>query len=444
MKQIIQKFLIFTLFLFVGLLGIAQEKPDDWMYNFPVELDRNVFNDFWKTANNALIYKGKISDTAFFAKADSALSAHSEDTITSTEFVKLYRGALDLFTYEDPHFRIYPQFIRFSDNEEATQKNWGDYILTLPFNLLQINDSLIIDESLSKDLFRGDLILSVNGVSAKDLLDYTYRDRYMNTKMMLLENNMMFSRYYNLKLIHNGKEIELNVTGIPINEYNKLLTNSDDVTTQMYGNVGYVKIEQFNKNKYIISKLRDFIKEVKAVGEHSVIIDIRKNRGGNGEDFDKLMSIFTSKEIYFQKDVKTVKSVKGDSIGKIVSLPDSKIFKQIPLKPKLYLGEMDYYVLISKNTGSQAASFVNIMQYNNLGLLVGEPLQHNAYLYGDADVQNNLFQLYYSTIKYDEYTKAIDGFVCPDISIPYVAKEYMNGGDPILEKLLKRINAKTK
>jgi len=41
------------------------------------------------------------------------------------------------------------------------------------------------------------------------------------------------------------------------------------------------------------------------------------------------------------------------------------------------------------------------------------------------------------TVLFDEYTKSNDGIVYPDIPIPYLASEYMNGGDPVLEKLLR-------
>ena len=41
------------------------------------------------------------------------------------------------------------------------------------------------------------------------------------------------------------------------------------------------------------------------------------------------------------------------------------------------------------------------------------------------------------TVLFDEYTKSNDGIVYPDIPIPYIASEYMNGGDPVLEKLLR-------
>lgn len=46
---------------------------------------------------------------------------------------------------------------------------------------------------------------------------------------------------------------------------------------------------------------------------------------------------------------------------------------------------MDYYVLIGRDTGSIAASFVNMLQYNYTAKLVGEPLLHHALKYGEVD-----------------------------------------------------------
>lgn len=39
----------------------------------------------------------------------------------------------------------------------------------------------------------------------------------------------------------------------------------------------------------------------------------------------------------------------------------------------------------------------------------------------------------------NEYTRSKDGQIYPDIEIPYVAKEYMQSDDPVLEKLLNYI-----
>lgn len=222
----------------------------------------------------------------------------------------------------------------------------------------------------------------------------------------------------------------------------------------MYGNVGYIAINAFQYNKFIIKELRNLVNGVKEIGGNSVIIDLRKNQGGSGKHFDKLLSIFTQKaEIDYDKSVKVMISETtipdygyADSIGKLVTLPDDKIFKKVPLHPNLYMGKMNYYLLISKNTGSMAASFANAMQYNNFGKLVGEPMLRNAVRYGEVcDVNTGrLIHLYYSTVENDNYTKSADGIVRPDIEIPYIADAYMQGGDPILEKLLEKIKEQEK
>ena len=45
-----------------------------------------------------------------------------------------------------------------------------------------------------------------------------------------------------------------------------------------------------------------------------------------------------------------------------------------------------------------------------------------------------------STTEIEENTKAIDGFLKPDLPIPYVAKEYMSGKDAMLETLLSHLS----
>lgn len=320
--------------------------------------------------------------------------------------------------------------------------------MVLPFNLLQIEDSLLVNKSLSNKILKGDLILSVNGKSAKKILDYTYRDRYINSITMQLQNDMMFYPNYDLELIRNGKNIKTKVSGVSLNEYRNLLVNTENITSKILGqDIGYFEIKKFEKNKKIIKKLRKLIEEIRVIGGNSIIIDIRKNGGGSGNDFDKLISIFTpKKEIDYLKDAKILvtekTSLENGAIGDVISLPNAKVLKKIPLKPNLYMGKMNYYILMSINTGSIASSFANIMQYNTFGTLVGEPMRYNATKYGDVIEQNSEFRLIHSTVEYDEYTKAVNGIVKPDISIPFIAEEYAKGGDPILEELIKIIKKK--
>ena len=51
------------------------------------------------------------------------------------------------------------------------------------------------------------------------------------------------------------------------------------------------------------------------------------------------------------------------------------------------------------------------------------------------------FPDYISTVEFDEYTRAVDGVLMPDIAIPYVARDYLSGRDAMLDKLLEIIES---
>ena len=136
-----------------------------------------------------------------------------------------------------------------------------------------------------------------------------------------------------------------------------------------------------------------------------------------------------------------------DMIGKNINIPDKYITKEIKLDNSKYIDGLNYYILVSENTGSIAASFVNIMQFNEAAIIVGEALKHNAIKYGETIAGNLLsytllLETGISTTEYNEHTKAIDGILTPDIHIPYIAKDYMTGKDAVLEKLLEIIKNK--
>lgn len=59
------------------------------------------------------------------------------------------------------------------------------------------------------------------------------------------------------------------------------------------------------------------------------------------------------------------------------------------------MGEINYCMLIRRNVGSMASSFANIMQYIDLGILMSEPIRHNATWYGDAYEQNTEASLFF-------------------------------------------------
>lgn len=184
---------------------------------------------------------------------------------------------------------------------------------------------------------------------------------------------------------------------------------------------------------------------MKEEGYSDLIIDLRENPGGSGEALNLIFSVFSNKDsLAYLKDAKArVSKITKDygfeesQYGQLLSLPSENIFLSFALDSSLYVPGLEVYVLISSNTVSITASFANICQYNEIATLVGEPLAYNALKYGEVELGEFLDNPFaFSTIQYDEHTKAKDGIVRPDIPIPYIASEYMKEGDPVLEKLL--------
>jgi C-terminal processing protease CtpA/Prc len=371
-----------------------------------------------------------------------------KNPIRESEKMLIRRKILDKITYEDPHLRFLP--VLGKKGTKLTRK-----LCALPFNLINISDTLIVDKSFDLTFKKGDRILSVNGVDIDDYLSCSYRDRYMFGYTLQVYHHFSFANEYNVILEREGKKIKVLTKGITLNNSNVIKMQSD-VEANIISNkdIGYFAINNFNYNKYLFKRLSKFLEEMKKLGYKNIILDLRKNTGGNGDGLDNIFSLFTSKDILpYLKNTKlkvsnvTCKdySCSNEDIGKTINLPDEYVVKEFPLDESLYKGKFNFYILISKHTASMAATFANIMQYNKIGLLVGEPLAHNALNYGEtitAERDNSFWTI--STVEYLEYTNAENGILKPDIAIPFVASEYMKGGDPVLEHCLELIKAKSK
>lgn len=96
----------------------------------------------------------------------------------------------------------------------------------------------------------------------------------------------------------------------------------------------------------------------------------------------------------------------------------------------MHVDGLRFYVLVGRDTGSIAASFVNMLQYHGAALKYGEVVD------GGLLLPTNLYQGAVSMVRIDERTRAVDGVVQPDIPIPCIAAEYLSGRDGQLDRLL--------
>lgn len=403
------------------------------------------------------------------------------DTMRTADVFYVWLPFFNYMRHEDPHMNVIPYFphdIDWEAPEKERKKQWKKssrniykYGKVLPVRAICIGDSVIVDKTLSPELQPGDLILSINGDPMSEMLKYDYQERHKFLGTFLAHYYMkMFCDEYVMEIIRDGKAMTVTVAGLPeMNDVEFQFTkqNSMDNNIRRYpeSSAGYVKIPSFfPDNSRLIRILRKSILDFNKEGLTNIILDLRDNPGGYGSDFDKLLSMLINKpSIDYQKSQKLMVSkatlndydfLTENMIGQVIDIPDSLIIKTLPLDNELFIDGVKYYVMMDEGTASTAASFCNILQYNDAAQLVGEPLMHNALKYGECldskmfwhplRKEIKVFKAWLgvsgiSTTEFDEYTKAINGYLMPDIPIPYVAKEYMTGRDAVLDKLLEMI-----
>ena len=373
------------------------------------------------------------------------------DTLLTSDLIWVYRPYFDWLFAEDPHCRIEPMIPAGKMRE--TRK------LRVPaFDLLRIHDTVIVHHSLDAAFRPGDRILSINGIPVEILQQYTYPDRYDTPANLLRHyhfNNVVDSFTFDIE--RQGERLRLQTSGEIQRRVVLKLLQQRALTLQVFPDAASacISIPSFYpNNSWLIKEMSRQIKKWKAEGITHIILDLRMNPGGYGDRFDELLSLFINRPaIDYLRGARIRCSratmplydfLSGEQMGQNVALPEGEIVHRVPLQPELFVDGMKYYVLMSRNTGSIAATFCNILQYNQAATLVGEPLLRHAFRYGETVpgrilLPTLLREVGVATIEYDEYTRAVDGALMPDIAIPYVARDYLSGQDAMLNKLLEII-----
>ncbi len=371
------------------------------------------------------------------------------DTLRSSDLFWVMKPYFEWLRNIDPHYRIVPTYGIRARKEERKIRS-----LRVPeFDLLRIGDTVIVNSSLNPDFRRGDRILVINGVDMSEYLKYNYHDRYTTPEILMhYYYNSEVTDRFDFVVERAGAVLEISTEGGESADVRVGLSRMRELTARTFPDAecGYVSIPEFYPdNSRLIKTLRRHILNFKNQGITDVILDLRMNPGGNGNRFDELISIFVDKRSVKYCRSQRVKCsrtsmrlwsfLNESQIGENVEIPDA--VKEFPLIPEMYVSGMKYYVMMSESTGSIASSFCNILQYNDAALLVGEPQLRNSIRYGECEygfglLPTALRQDGISLVEIDEYTKASDGILMPDIPIPYVASEWLDGRDAMLDDML--------
>lgn len=150
------------------------------------------------------------------AEIDARCDSLGKDSLLSSELFYVLRPYLDRLHYKDPHYRILLPPI--GDAESFTRRDQRRIQRTLPtpgFNLLQINDTLIVDRSLDPAFRRGDQVTAINGVAAAEYLKHSYDDRHMHP--ISLMGRYFYSQVvdrFRIELLRDGRPMVIETAGM--------------------------------------------------------------------------------------------------------------------------------------------------------------------------------------------------------------------------------------
>ncbi len=328
----------------------------------------------------------------------------------------------------------------------------------------------------------GTEILSINGMSSRKLLDKLSRlgfGKNREYRMYLAERvfGVMlwvgpgYKSPFHLKVRKDGGTFNESVDGVTKSVVRqKEATNNSASGSTPYsfrvldnGKAALLRIGGFTDIKEVASFLAQTFLEIKNRDVRTVIIDLRNNEGGFTFISDLLLSYLTRKPVaqFSTAEVKvSVQSTEclmkaSNIIDELPSFYRDQYFEEmdaIPGDVLTFEGNIvqpnrlaltgKLYVLTGRGTFSAAAILAAAIKDNRLGILVGEPTGGIGTA-GPCTFELPRTQLT-GTVAHAHLVltngKSWDNGVGPDIVVPTKPTDILTGKDPVLERVLARID----
>jgi hypothetical protein len=336
-----------------------------------------------------------------------------------------------------------------------------------PFRVIIHNDTLFVKNNLSSnnDVDKGDIILSINGVSSKDVITKLSSLVHAETyRRKIYSLNLNFHSFYrlgfgnqdtfSLNIMRDNKIKKVNVKGTGWNKFRTPNEKWFDYN-QIEDEVAYLKIKSFRSTKKTdLSKFMDSaFNFIDSIDAKSLIIDARGG-GGLTEYIDTLMGYLTSNPyIFTNKELIKVSSESVEYISgkkKIGKYMNQYFYIEYPPKEPIkqkYVFKGNLYVLIDVSSSSCHTLFPAVIKCNGLGILIGEeaaqPLHSNGGLTRFALPNSNLICFSALTSYKMPCAENNNESVKPDYLVKKTISERLDDVDAILNKALDVIKEKS-
>ncbi len=408
-----------------------------------------------------------ISEQEFESAYLGAKSSIESDSLNLLETIKLYQGLISKINightsidfpaqlyvqYAQEGGTVFPLEIAIEYDKPLVRKNWsGNHIINI-----------------------GSEILSINGVPMATILSRIYTQ--ISAESIYLKNAKLelysFPRYYwlvfgkqdnfEVETKYNGTISKHKLKAVDVIEgfemkRTEIINGKRELI--FYGHSAYLNPGNFAGNEVVYRQFIDsaFV-QINNAHSQNLIVDLRNNGGGNDSFSDYLVSYFARNPFKWNSSftLKTSQQLKSyvransdttsDYNQQILVHDNGEIFSfafpkyQPQPKHKQFKGKV--YVLVNRQSHSQAAVMAAQVQDYNFGVVVGEETGDYPTLYAsifpaklpNTGITVNISKGYIVRVSGNNQ----DQGVVPDI---YIKDYLLDEEDEILRALLKRVGS---
>jgi len=441
-----KKFILICLLQGINILLVAQT------------FDSTAYRQHYKNRLNSQYYSETLTDADKLAGlskawAEAKFNFANFDLVPDLNWDSIYHAYIPKVTKTnsaEDYFRVLADFYRhLQDGHSAIfppQDKFDEMFSNLPVRTQMMDGKLVITDVFSDQypsLQRGQVITHLNGksiseISSEDFSPFLFYSTPQDS-VAKLHSHFLFrgnkEKPIHLDLINtDGTRIKETVFRQP-NE--GLFKAPGEYRFEVLeGNIAYLFIHTFNE-----ADVLDFYEKVmpEIMETNALIIDIRKNGGGNSNNGFELIGYLTEQPFYQSVNIKRTYTPVERAWG---NFPDKLAVTHYDWKPHRNLVyHKPVALLIGPDTYSAAEDFTVGFKSISRGTVIGQAT-------GGSTGQPLFFQLPLGGM----------GFVCakrdlladgqefvgkgiqPDISVSYSFENFINGKDEAIEKALEALN----
>jgi len=413
-----------------------------------------------------------------YEKIHPNLYAYKNKESFNLKIVTLKDEITDSLTSLDFWMRLAPIINELKDGHTSVSPNYKDVGLYLkkfnsskyrylPFSVFIVDSVIYLREIYgenSTSIKAGAIIKTINSHSSseiiKKLVDYKSGERlayrlYYAQRTFLWDFTLFYpSEKYKVEYIENGILKTANLIGITEDETNlyssKVFSELPDYIFKLIDkNIGYLEYNECRDYEKFKALLDSSFTVIRQKGIKNLIIDIRKNGGGNSDLNELLLSYLYNKPFnsYNSINVKVTDDIRklNDFYKQFpndttISLDTYK--RNTPINSLLFDGKI--YLLTSTFTFSSGADCAMLFKDYNIGIIVGQETGGLPSGYGDSfsfKLPNSGLNASVSYKYFIRPSSENDGKgVLPDVPFKYSINDLLKGNDLEMDYVIKQIN----